>query len=341
MHRATRRIRPSSPLLAVILSSRPASVQAFGTTSAAGLVDIREDGRVFVKGRPLRLSPSAVSTWRQCPALFKKRYIERVAEPPTEASARGTLVHKSLERLFEHEPESRTLETLQNDFREEWREARKSKQYRPLFFPEAPAERTAADVSRERAWGLEAFRAFERYLELEDPTTVEPASREDVVCHPLGDGLEIKGIIDRVDASSYAEGGLIITDYKTGRSPSTKYSPAVNARIRAEAFFQLQVYALLLQLDGRQPSEMRLMYLGDGKLLTEEVTAAGIEHAETVLKDVWQQVLAALRAEAGTAGADAFPTLTGPLCGWCAHQAECPSMNSGQGADGAGKSKCR
>ena len=36
----------------------------------------------------------------------------------------------------------------------------------------------------------------------------------------------------------------------------------------------------------------------------------------------------------GTAGADAFPTLTGPLCGWCAHRAECPSMNSGQGAGG-------
>ena len=336
MH-STRRILPSSrSLLAVILSSRPVPTHSF--SNVAGRVEIREDGRVFVKGKPLRLSPSAVSTWRQCPLLFKRRYIERVPEPPTEASARGTLVHKSLERLFDYEPTSRTLETLQNDFRAEWREARKTERYRPLFFPEAPKERTADDVSRERAWGLEAFKAFERYLELEDPTTLAPEKREEHICHTLDPalGLEVNGIIDRIDASSFADGGLVITDYKTGRSPSAKYSPAVNARIKAEAFFQLQVYALLLQLDGRPAREMRLMYLGDGKMLTEEVTPAAMDHATTVLRETWQQVLAALREDASS-GPDAFPTLTGPLCSWCAHQSACPAMQS----DGEGRQSKR
>jgi len=79
------------------------------------------------------------------------------------------------------------------------------------------------------------------------------------------DRFLVRGIVDRLDLVRSREGSgrrrdagleddseeepivMRIVDYKTGKAPDLKYSPAMNQKIRDEAFFQLKIYALLMR----------------------------------------------------------------------------------------------
>lgn len=199
---------------------------------------------------------------------------------------------------------------------------RKDKRYRPLFF--SPADGGAGAESRwvhdrngERAWGLKAFEALARYFELEDPRRVEPIACETRLACTFEGLPEVTGVIDRLDG---AGGGSEqrVTDYKTGRAPSLKYSPASNAKIREESFFQLRLYAWMLRERGTRASELRLLYLGDGVEVTQAVTGPCIEQAAVEVRSVWARMLEALQ------GGD-YAAHVSPLCDWCSHKESCPA----------------
>ena len=47
------------------------------------------------------LSPSRAADFLTCPLLYRFRVVDRLPEAPSQAMARGTLVHAVLERLFD------------------------------------------------------------------------------------------------------------------------------------------------------------------------------------------------------------------------------------------------
>ena len=49
----------------------------------------------------LRLSPSRINDFNNCPQLYKYRTIDLLPEPPSIDAERGTLIHTVLEDLFE------------------------------------------------------------------------------------------------------------------------------------------------------------------------------------------------------------------------------------------------
>ena len=57
----------------------------------------------------LKLSPSSATDFKSCAQLFKFRSVDRIPEPATPASARGSLVHAVLERLFTEPAPTRTI----------------------------------------------------------------------------------------------------------------------------------------------------------------------------------------------------------------------------------------
>src|SRR6516162_2740231 len=57
---------------------------------------------------PSTLSPSRAADFMTCPLLYRFRVIDKIPEPPTSATARGTLVHTVLERLFDAPAAGRT-----------------------------------------------------------------------------------------------------------------------------------------------------------------------------------------------------------------------------------------
>src|ERR1700728_5120817 len=69
---------------------------------------------------PSALSPSRAADFMTCPLLYRFRVIDRIPEPPTTATARGTLVHAVLERLFDLPAAGRTPAAAQEMLAGEW-----------------------------------------------------------------------------------------------------------------------------------------------------------------------------------------------------------------------------
>ena len=57
---------------------------------------------------PASLSPSRVESFLSCPLAFRFSSIQRLPDPPTQATTKGSLVHRALERLFLLPPDDRT-----------------------------------------------------------------------------------------------------------------------------------------------------------------------------------------------------------------------------------------
>ena len=62
----------------------------------------------------IRLSPSRISDYQQCPQLYNYRVIQQLPEPKSLDAARGTLVHTILEELLAQPVAERTLENAIN-----------------------------------------------------------------------------------------------------------------------------------------------------------------------------------------------------------------------------------
>jgi putative RecB family exonuclease len=190
------------------------------------------------------LSPSSITTWKQCPLLFRKRYIEKLPEPTSTALARGIASHDALEQLYKLEPSLRNETNLHNLFRQKWSELRKDLKYVPLFENE---------LDKERKWGLESLDILSNYFLIENPVQVQPHITEQRVSIELssdggGEGssdkgshqkhkVELVGVLDRMDKDEQS-GDFIIVDYKTGKAPDiSRYPVSTQVKILQEKVF--------------------------------------------------------------------------------------------------------
>ena len=259
-------------------------------TSGAG-------GEVRVPG----LSPSRANDFVQCPLLFRFRVVDRLPEPPSDAAARGTLVHAVLERLYDAPAGERTPEHALSLLGPEWEALQVARpEYAGLV----------EDAAGLEAWLGRAGDLLGTYFRLEDPNRLEPRSRELAVRHQLPGGPQLRGIVDRLDVAP--SGDVRVVDYKTGRSPRPGYG--------ASAEFQMRFYGLVLWREtGTVPRMLQLVYLGDGQVLRSEPTEAALEHTEQRVRALWSGIESMARA-------GHFPPRRSALCGWCAHQASCPEF---------------
>src|SRR5437879_2463797 len=59
---------------------------------------------------PRSLSPSACSSFKECPLAFRFSYLEQLPEPPSSATSKGTLVHRALELLMDRPADERSID---------------------------------------------------------------------------------------------------------------------------------------------------------------------------------------------------------------------------------------
>jgi putative RecB family exonuclease len=251
---------------------------------------------------PSALSPSRAGDFMTCPLLYRFRVIDKIPEPPTTATARGTLVHAVLERLFDL-PAASTRGPASPAPRPAC--GTRLCEGDPML-----AELITDDEERSR-FVAEAAAALTGYFRLEDPRRLEPAEREWYVQTELPSGLRLRGYIDRVDQSP--AGDLRIVDYKTGRVPLEAYE--------ASALFQMKFYALVIwKLRGVIPRVLQLMYLsGNGEVLRYSPDEADLRATERKLEALWQAISRA--RETGD-----WRPRPGKLCDWCRHKALCPAF---------------
>ncbi|MEA2702696.1 MAG: putative RecB family exonuclease, partial [Actinomycetota bacterium] len=117
---------------------------------------------------PRSLTPSKVASFKDCALAFRFSAIDRLPEPPSPWTTKGTLVHAALERLFTLPAPDRTVAAALDALAAATRTIRVDPDFVDLHL----------DADGEAAFFAEAESLLHRYFELEDPTRVHPIGLE-------------------------------------------------------------------------------------------------------------------------------------------------------------------
>ena len=201
---------------------------------------------------PVSLSPSKVSSFTNCAMAFRFSAIDRVPEPPTIWAAKGTLVHRALELLYLEEPHLRTVELALSKLAQATPEILGGREYGELVIADE-------DMA---AFNADAQRLVRNAFLLEDPTKIRPIGLE-LRMEASINSLKLRGIIDRLELDE--NGGLIVTDYKTGKVPGERQE---QGRLGGVQFYAFMVQQML----GMRPAKVQLMYLSEPVMIINETS---------------------------------------------------------------------
>ncbi|MFZ4585274.1 MAG: RecB family exonuclease [Acidimicrobiia bacterium] len=250
--------------------------------------------------RPSTVSPSALSSFTDCPLAYRFAYVERLPQPPSPAASKGTLVHRALELLMCRRAADRTIDAALDDLAT----ARAEYSTHPDI--------TGLDLS-DAEWSkfyASAEELVSRYFEFEDPTKVHPIGLELKMMAELPNGVTVRGIIDRLELD--ADGNFVVTDYKTGSVP--------REQMERSRLTGVHLYAVLCErVFGRRPVRVQLLYLAKPEAIVAEVGDRTLVGAEKRTGAIWDAI-----SRACSAGD--FRPQPGKLCNWCAFQAYCPAF---------------
>jgi putative RecB family exonuclease len=240
-----------------------------------------------------------MSTFTRCPLAFRFSCLERLPEPPSAPASKGTLVHLALQHLMWRPPEDRTIEHALVDLER----ARAELMAHPEF-EELPLSDEEWD-----AFHADAEVLVRRYFELEDPRSVRPIGIELFVRAELEGGVQLRGIIDRLELDD--DGELVVTDYKTGSAPGEGWEQRSLAGVH--------VYSMLCErVFGRRPARVQLLYLSRPERIVAHSNDQMIRGVEVKSTAVMQAIRTACER-------DDFRPRPSPVCEFCSFREFCPS----------------
>jgi putative RecB family exonuclease len=248
---------------------------------------------------PTSLSPSKVSSFKDCALAFRFSAIDHLPEPPSLQAVKGTLVHRALELLFWEEPPGRrTLEIAM---------AKLAKACDDLA-DDAEFTGLELDAETEEAFVADAGQLIRNYFELEDPDAVRVMGTELLLSVQVG-SLTLRGIIDRLELDD--DGGLVVTDYKTGRAPGMAHEQSRLGGVHFYAFLCEQVF-------GVRPARVQLLHLREPLTISTVASEQSIRGLRQRAAAVWEAVERACER-------DDFRPNPGWMCDFCAYHAYCPA----------------
>lgn len=249
---------------------------------------------------PTSLSPSKVASFKDCALAFRYSAIDHLPEPPSVHAAKGTLVHRALELLMWDEPAGqRSVDIALQKLARARDDVLGSTEYEGLDL----------DDQAEAEFLADAEQLVRNYFQLEDPNSITVIGTELRLSVQVG-SLTLRGVIDRLELDR--DGGLVVTDYKTGRAPGEAYEQSRLAGVHFYAF--LCQHAL-----GRRPSRVQLLHL-------REPLAISTVPSEQSIRALRQQTAAIWAAVELACQRDDFRPRPGRLCDFCAFRAYCPAV---------------
>ncbi|MEI7547227.1 MAG: PD-(D/E)XK nuclease family protein [Actinomycetota bacterium] len=248
---------------------------------------------------PTSLSPSRVEAFVSCPLAFRFASIEKLPEPPSPHTTKGSMVHRGLELLFMQPAAERTPEAARAALDQAIAEYRVDPEFTLLGLDETKADAFFAD-----AWSL-----VQGYFAIEDPTSIREIGLEIRLEAPI-DSFSLRGIIDRLELD--AEGRFVVTDYKTGRAPNERYQQNSLSGVHFYSFLCESVL-------GQRPAAIRLMYLRTGEVITATPSAQSV-------KAITGRAKAVMKAVEQACANEDFRPKEGALCTSCAFQPWCPAF---------------
>ena len=248
----------------------------------------------------MRLSPSRINEYQQCPQLYNYRVIQKLPEEISLDAIRGTLVHSILEELLAQPAMQRTLEN--------------ARALAPSHWTKLKAEIVELEslVTDDKEWLDRVHALLDSYFALENPTTFSPTHIEEHLELEPAENLQLHGYVDRIDVAPTGE--VRIVDYKTGKSPRVGYEE--------KALFQLRFYGLLwYRKTGEVPKLLQLIYLGDQQVLKSSPSETDLLNAEKKALQVGKEIKISIEK-------DYWPTQKSRLCDWCSFKSICPAFTN-------------
>ncbi len=246
----------------------------------------------------MRISYSALETFKQCPLKFKFQYVDRIKTLKSKEALFGTLIHKALRVLHEPGLVIPTEEELLRFFTNNW----------------------DASIYEDEQLAVLAFaqgiKILKDYYAKNYPAQFNVVALETSFEAPIkiGDDLHlVTGKIDRVDKTP--ENLFEVIDYKT-----TKKMPSQET---VDKDLQLSVYHLGMAnrwpsiVEQKRPVKVSLYYLKHGEKLSSLRNVENLEATkENIIRDIE-------RIEQ-THKAGKFDPRPNALCDWCEFQRNCP-----------------
>jgi RecB family exonuclease len=247
--------------------------------------------------RLIKVTPSRLSTWVDCPRRFRMAYLDRPTPPRGGAWAHSTLgavVHNALRAFFDLPVAKRTPEAAVALVGQHWSD-------------EGFAGPTQAAEYRTRAAGWVAD-----YV-AENDVSMDPVGLERWVSAPVGT-IVAEGRVDRIDER---DGEVVIIDYKTGRSALTTDD--------ARSSQALALYVLAARRTLRRPcTRVELHHLPTGTVAAWEHTEESLTRHRTRAEEAAEEFH--LATDTLNAGGDPdvlFPAQVGRQCSWCDFRRSC------------------
>ncbi|OGZ34589.1 MAG: hypothetical protein A2174_00760, partial [Candidatus Portnoybacteria bacterium RBG_13_41_18] len=247
----------------------------------------------------MRLSYSALDTFKQCPQKYKFQYVEKISAPKSKEAIFGTLIHSALK--YFHEPEL-IISPTEEDLLSFW-----SANWAPENFPDTREEAALFAQGVQILKNYYAKNAGQKFNILALETSFEAPIQASNDTHI------ITGKIDRIDKTDNEMFEVI--DYKTSKSMPAQKIVDVNLQL---SVYHIGVANRWPQLIKENRSiKTSLYFLKHGEKLSSIKTNEHLSRAQENIIGLLEQIKKAHQEEK-------FPPFPGPLCAWCAYQKICP-----------------
>jgi putative RecB family exonuclease len=287
----------------------------------------------------LRISPSSINTFNQCPRKWYYEYIEARETEPTVHLIRGNVVHKTLEDIFKvrYFPSGEAFRTAMMDkaiayfeyyWENDFKDFEISKELEKQYYDESKfmIERfinkfcdNIQDGIKSKKYSNESqgyyftkptFKELwiddEKKIKFSDKWKREFVKKEDL--EDIEDTLHVGGFIDSVQKDF--DQNIILVDYKT----SSKYLNVLSD----DYVTQLGIYAYLwFKQTGKLPKYVAVNYLKYDESYYILVTPSLVAMAIRKIKDMRNAII-----EYGLNKENYF-IKESKLCDWCNHKEEC------------------
>jgi len=242
----------------------------------------------------LRLSATAIETYRDCPLKFKLGYFLKIPTAPQPTLTFGNIMHQAVRHYFELRKKGRvTYEQVEKFYLNAWRDVGFEDAYQEEAYKKA---------------GLEQLREFVAKHE-DSPVPPDKIQAEEYFSLDLGD-LVLEGRIDQIQpivAAGKAEDAAVeLIDYKTGRPKTQK---------DADKSLQLSIYALAARDELKlRPARLTFYNLTNNQPVSTARTASDLKEAVQEIREVAAEIRSSQ-----------FAPAPGFACKWCDYLPVCPA----------------